>query len=77
MSILSTPFHGDDLSITITLGALTQATQVSGVAVAVKAEAPPTAPTVAVLTKEIDVLVFGGLSGVGLFNELLPARLVR
>ncbi len=39
--------------------------------VAVKAEAPPPAPTVAALTKEVDVPVFGGLGGVGLLGELL------
>ncbi len=63
--------HPTSTGITITLGALAQAVQVSGVVVAVKAKAPPPAPTVAALTKEVDVPVFGGLGGVGLLDELL------
>ncbi|GAC1472877.1 MAG: hypothetical protein PVSMB7_26070 [Chloroflexota bacterium] len=39
--------------------------------VAVKAESPPTAPTVAVLAAGSSVPVFGGLGGVGLLDELL------
>ncbi len=63
--------HPTSTGITIAPGALAQAVQGAGVVVAVKAEAPPTAPTVAALTKELDVPVFGGLGGVGLLDELL------
>ncbi len=63
--------HPTSTGITITPTALAQASQAAGVVVAVKAEAPPTAPTVAALTKEVDVPVFGGLGGVGLLDELL------
>src|SRR5690606_38285583 len=38
--------------------------------VAVKAEAPPPPVAVAVLTRELDVPVFGGLGGLGLLDEL-------
>jgi 4-hydroxy-tetrahydrodipicolinate synthase len=38
--------------------------------VAIKAEAPPTAPAIATLTAATDVPVFGGLGGVGLLDEL-------
>lgn len=37
---------------------------------AVKAESPPTAAAVAVLTAQLDVPVFGGLGGLGLLDEL-------
>ena len=37
---------------------------------AVKAEAPPTAPGVAVLAQHLDAPVFGGLGGIGLLDEL-------
>jgi 4-hydroxy-tetrahydrodipicolinate synthase len=37
---------------------------------AVKAEAPPTPPAIAMLTARLDVPVFGGLGGVGLLDEL-------
>lgn len=39
--------------------------------VAVKAESPPTAPTIALLVREIEVPIFGGLGGVSLLDELL------
>ena len=38
---------------------------------AVKAEAPPTPPAIAVLTSRLDVPVFGGLGGIGLLDELV------
>lgn len=38
--------------------------------VAVKAEAPPTAPAIADLTAAVELPVFGGLGGVGLVDEL-------
>lgn len=37
---------------------------------AVKAESPPTPLSVAALTKELDVPVYGGLGGIGLLDEL-------
>jgi 4-hydroxy-tetrahydrodipicolinate synthase len=37
---------------------------------AVKAEAPPTTPSVAALTEHLTVPVFGGLGGIGLLDEL-------
>jgi 4-hydroxy-tetrahydrodipicolinate synthase len=37
---------------------------------AVKAEAPPTPPAIAMLTARLDVPVFGGLGGIGLLDEL-------
>lgn len=37
---------------------------------AVKSEAPPTPPAIAVLSAAVDVPVFGGLGGVGLIDEL-------
>lgn len=43
----------------------------TGAVVAVKAEAPPTAPAIAALRERVDVPVFGGLGGVSLLDELL------
>lgn len=37
---------------------------------AVKAEAPPTPPAIAILTQRLEVPVFGGLGGIGLLDEL-------
>ena len=37
---------------------------------AVKAEAPPTTPSIAALTERLTVPVFGGLGGIGLLDEL-------
>lgn len=37
---------------------------------AVKAEAPPTPPAIATLTRRLDAPVFGGLGGIGLLDEL-------
>jgi len=57
--------------VSIAPGALAQVVCRAGVVVAVKAEAPPTAPTIATLAPEIDAPIFGGLGGVGLLDELL------
>lgn len=57
--------------VVIAPAALAQATREAGVVVGIKLEALPTAPTIASLTAEIDVPVFGGLGGVGLLDELL------
>ena len=51
--------------------ALAAASEEAGAVVAVKAEAPPTAPSIAALRERIDVPVFGGLGGVSLLDELL------
>ncbi len=63
--------HPAATGIAITPAALAGAVRACGVAVAVKAEAPPTAPTIAALAKEITTPIFGGLGGVGLLDELL------
>src|SRR5579875_3492331 len=60
--------HPTSTGVIISPEALTAAARESGVAVAIKAEAPPTAPTVAALTASEDVPVFGGLGGVGLLD---------
>ena len=39
--------------------------------VGVKAESPPTAPTIATVSAEVNVPMFGGLGGVALLDELL------
>ena len=57
--------------VSIAPGTLAQVVRRAGVVVAVKAEAPPTAPTIATLAPEIDAPIFGGLGGVGLLDELL------
>jgi len=63
--------HPAATGVAIPPAALARAVRDCGVAVAVKAEAPPTAPTVAALAKEITAPIFGGLGGVGLLDELL------
>jgi 4-hydroxy-tetrahydrodipicolinate synthase len=63
--------HPETTGITIPPRALGKAVADSGAAVAIKAEAPPTAPTVAAFKEETNVPVFGGLGGVGLLDELL------
>src|SRR5579875_2749947 len=63
--------HPLSTGITIAAPVLAAAASESGVAVAIKAEAPPTPPTVDVLSRESDIPVFGGLGGVGLLDELL------
>lgn len=51
--------------------ALCQAVERSGVAVAVKAEAVPSAVAIASIASHIELPVFGGLGGVGLLDELV------
>lgn len=63
--------HPAATGIVIAPAALARAVRECGVAVAVKAEAPPTAPTITALVKEITTPIFGGLGGVGLLDELL------
>ena len=63
--------HPLSTGITIPAPVLAAAASESGVAVAIKAEAPPTPPTVEVLSRDSDIPVFGGLGGVGLLDELL------
>lgn len=43
----------------------------AGCVVGIKAEAPPTAPTVAAVAGACSVPIFGGLGGVGLLDELI------
>lgn len=63
--------HPASSGITITPSALTSAVRKAGCVVAVKAESPPTAPTIALLRSELDIPLFGGLGGVALLDELL------
>jgi 4-hydroxy-tetrahydrodipicolinate synthase len=51
--------------------ALAQSVREASVVVAVKAEAPPTAPAIATLVSDLDVPIFGGLGGASLLGELL------
>ena len=50
---------------------LGEAIEQAGVAVAVKAESPPTAPAISLLAPLVEVPVFGGLGGVNLVDELV------
>jgi 4-hydroxy-tetrahydrodipicolinate synthase len=63
--------HPATTGVVITPGALAAAVRLCDVAVAIKAESPPTAPTIAALVREVGVPVFGGLGGVSLLDELL------
>lgn len=63
--------HPATTGVVISPAALVRAVRECGVAVAVKAEAPPTAPTITALAGEVDVPIFGGLGGVGLLDELM------
>jgi 4-hydroxy-tetrahydrodipicolinate synthase len=63
--------HPATTGVTITPTALVAAIAKAAVGVAVKAEAPPTPATVAAVSAELDLPVFGGLGGVGLLDELL------
>ncbi|MEU6423507.1 dihydrodipicolinate synthase family protein [Streptomyces spiralis] len=56
--------------VTIRTPDLVRAVRAVPSTIAVKAEAPPTPATVALLTTELDVPVFGGLGGLGLLDEL-------
>ena len=62
--------HPAATAVTIAPPALAEAVRSAACAVAVKAEAPPTAPAVAAITAVTDVPVFGGLGGVNLLDEL-------
>jgi 4-hydroxy-tetrahydrodipicolinate synthase len=62
--------HPATTGITIAPNGLVSAITAADVAVAVKAEAPPTPATVAAVGAELDLPVFGGLGGVGLLDEL-------
>ncbi len=57
--------------ISIAARALAQSVREAGVVVAVKEEAPPTAPAIAALAADLDVPIFGGLGGASLLEELL------
>jgi 4-hydroxy-tetrahydrodipicolinate synthase len=63
--------HPASSGITITPAALSSAARDAGCVVAVKAEAPPTAPTIAAVRDELEIPMFGGLGGVALLDELL------
>ncbi|MGH2449034.1 MAG: dihydrodipicolinate synthase family protein [Chloroflexota bacterium] len=62
--------HPMNTGVVISPERLAVAATASDVAVAIKAEAAPTAPAVAALTSEADIPVFGGLGGVSLLDEL-------
>ncbi len=57
--------------VAITPPALAEASQQAGVVVGFKLEATPTSASVAALTAETDLPVFGGLGGIGLLDELI------
>jgi 4-hydroxy-tetrahydrodipicolinate synthase len=62
--------HPATTGVVASAESLRRAIERSGVVVAVKAEAPPTAPTIAALADGA-VPVFGGLGGLSLLDELL------
>ncbi len=63
--------HPAASGISIPAPALARAATLAGCVVAIKAESPPTAPTIATVSAEVDIPIFGGLGGVGLLDELL------
>jgi 4-hydroxy-tetrahydrodipicolinate synthase len=64
--------HPASTGVTIPPQVLARAVKAAGVAVAVKSEAPPTAPNVAAFKEHMqDIPVFGGLGGVWLIDELI------
>jgi 4-hydroxy-tetrahydrodipicolinate synthase len=64
--------HPASTGVTIAAQVLARAVAATGVAVAIKSEAPPTAPNVADIKEHLpDTPVFGGLGGVWLIDELL------
>jgi 4-hydroxy-tetrahydrodipicolinate synthase len=63
--------HPAASGIVIPPTALARVATESGCVVAIKAESPPTAPTIAAVSAEVTVPMFGGLGGVGLLDELL------
>jgi len=66
--------HPLTTGVTIAPDALAQAVRQAGVVVAVKAEAPPTAPTIAALVPEIDAPIFGGSAVSDYSTNCWPAR---
>lgn len=62
--------HPATTGIRITPSSLVNAIESAGVAVAVKAEGPPTPATVSAVARRTRLPVFGGLGGVGLLDEL-------
>lgn len=63
--------HPKTTGVTIASATLARAASSSGTVVAIKAESPPTAPTVATFVANANIPVFGGLGGVSLLDELL------
>lgn len=63
--------HPAASGISIPPSALARAATLAPCVVAIKAESPPTAPTIALVSREVDIPMFGGLGGVGLLDELL------
>src|SRR5947209_5531244 len=63
--------HPAASGISIPSLSLARAAASAGCVVAIKAESPPTAPTIATVSREVDIPMFGGLGGVGLLDELL------
>ena len=63
--------HPATTGINATPEALATAIAETGVAVALKAEAPPTPMAIAALRTRVDLPIFGGLGGVSLLDELL------
>jgi 4-hydroxy-tetrahydrodipicolinate synthase len=63
--------HPAATGVVIAPRVLAQATRDAGVVIAIKAEAPPTAPTIAIVAQNTGVPIFGGLGGVSLLDELL------
>jgi 4-hydroxy-tetrahydrodipicolinate synthase len=63
--------HPAASGISIPPSVLARAAATAQCVVAIKAESPPTAPTIAVVSREVDIPMFGGLGGVSLLDELL------
>jgi 4-hydroxy-tetrahydrodipicolinate synthase len=63
--------HPAASGITIPPTALARAARDAGCVAAIKAESPPTAPTIASVSAEVEIPMFGGLGGVALLDELL------
>jgi 4-hydroxy-tetrahydrodipicolinate synthase len=63
--------HPAASGISIPPAALGRAAATARCVMAIKAESPPTAPTIASVSRQVDIPMFGGLGGVGLLDELL------
>lgn len=63
--------HPAASGISIPPSVLARAAAIAQCVVAIKAESPPTAPTISLVSREVDIPMFGGLGGVGLLDELL------